>query len=191
MIDLKKGFNYTAVDNRDKRGVVNGQLNQLIFKFKDTKKTRYILLVDKYENDVHFLKFYRQRDETNKEKYKYRHDIPRYDFFRIISTCINVAKDISIKNEEAVFAFFGQWDDKDIIRQKDISRRGSIYRNCVASVIDDNKFKIIQNEKLNYVGFIPKSKYSEQLEFVLYNNFCNWFGEENLIKLITPENNNF
>lgn len=187
MIDLKKGFQYTQVANRDKRDISLGQEQQLVFKFKDRKKTGYILLVDRYENDVYFLKFHRKLDEGHKNKYNFRHKTPRHEFFRIISTCINVAKQVSSKNEEAVFAFFGQWDDKDIKRQKDMSRRGSIYRNCVASVIDDEKFKIVQNEKLNYVGFIPKSRYSKELEFVLYNDFCNWFGEENLLRLITPE----
>lgn len=191
MIELKNAFKTTQL-NRVKSGEYfrKGLDCQYLFKFKDRNNVRYHIIIDKYENNVNFVKFYRIRQENLKgsKKYQFRDKNPKQEFSRIIATCVDVCLKIKKKDENSIFAFYGQWDETDILKGKTRSQRIRIYSRALKSICDTEKYKIASNEILNYIVLMPLNRYKENLEHTLYTQFYNWTGEKNLMSLQVPKN---
>lgn len=192
MIDLKNGFHVTQIEKVKSASYFNDNLStRHLFKFKDRNKISYHIIVDQYSNNVHFVKFYRRKHENMKgaKKYQHRNDNPKQEFTRIIATCINVCLKLKSKNEDAVFAFYGQWDNKDILKGKTKSQRISIYSRSLKSICNDENYEIASNDIFNYICLIPKEIYNVGVETQLFSDFYNWFGDESFIELRIPNKN--
>lgn len=186
MIEINNAFPTTPIDKKDARSSFPGKEVQFLFKFKDRSNVRYIIEVDKFENNVHFIKFYRQRHEGHGvKKFQWRsRKVFSKEFSRIIATCAKVALDIRAKDETAIFAFVGQWDNKDVKNQNKESQRSRIYKRALSSLVNEHNYKFISREGINYIGLVPKATYQEGMEEVLFSQFFNWIGEDGLVDLL-------
>lgn len=177
-----------------------GENGHSLYKVKTTKKKPYLIKVDCYDNDLHFIKFYPKNLHLSKDKYRQRIKGVN-ELSRIVATCIKIAQSILKKNPDACFGFYGQWDEKDVINTRQgktsTSQRYRIYLHAVINKVSANNFMISNNETFNLTIIIPKHKYSEELlseiSIGLLNKYLNNFDdfiipqEESDIQ--TPKNN--
>ena len=187
MFDPK--FAYHISSPIEKKGPSSdGELNSYKYKFKTLSKKTYFIKVCEYEHNVHFIKFYPSRMELSPNKYKKRIGNVR-EFTRIISTCLKLAVQIFDKKPDAIFGFFGQWDDKDIASEAKVSQRYRIYTRAIISNLENvqrHKFNYYKLPLINTFFFIPEHIDFKAKEGTLTAYFANILGEEGLKELFIP-----
>lgn len=151
-----------------------------IYKIKAPSKKPYMIRVEKYKYNIFFLKFYPKRLELSPYKYKFRNSKcdATTDLPRLVAACIVVAKKIQKGNTDAIFGFYGQWDDIDIERKSKISQRYSIYRVVLASKVRESEYKHVYDINFNSHLIIPIGIYNEKLQEDIAIYFNDIFGAE-------------
>lgn len=172
----------------------DGENESYTYKFRTTKKKPYFILVNVYDNNVHFIKFYPKRLQQSPNKYKKR--VGNVDeLTRIVSTCVKLALNIYSKNNDAIFGFHGQWDEKDVDRNDRNSQRYRIYKRAVISIIEvikkeGYKFQYFDADTINTFFVIPNNFEEIQTKEKLKTQFLKLYGDD-ISKLEVPDSNIF
>ncbi len=167
----------------------------LLYKVKLKNKKPYIIRVEKYPNDLFFLKFYPKNHESNPNKFKIRLN-QKSEFSRLIATCIELAKKMLNKNPDCCFGFFGQWDNKDVVSENELknkpytlSQRYRIYKSVIFSKINSKNFEFYFNDEINTMIVFPKHVFNDKK---LYNKIISRMRQiysNDLINLRVPLEN--
>jgi hypothetical protein len=188
MFDPK--FAYKISTPIEKKGPSSdGELHSHKYKFKTLSKKTYFVKVCVYKHNIHFIKFYPSRLELSPNKYKKRIGNVK-EFSRIVSTCLKLAVEIIDKKPDAIFGFFGQWDDKDVEEKAKVSQRYRIYSRAIVSNLENvtrHKFNYFKLPAINTFFFVPESIDFKGQEGQLTAYFANILGEEGLNELFIPE----
>src|SRR5690554_5575571 len=181
MFDPK--FAYNISSPIEKKGPSSdGELHSYKYKFRTSSKKTYHIVVSEYEYNIHFIKFYPSRLEQSPDKYKKRIGNVN-EFSRIISTCLKLAVQIFDKKPDAIFGFFGQWDDKDVEEEAEVSQRYRIYKTAIISNLENisrHQFEYYQLPEINTFFFVPEHVNFKEKEAELKAYFANKLGEEGL-----------
>lgn len=172
-----------------KRPSSDGELHSHKYKFKTLYKKTYFIKICEYEHNIHFIKFYPSRLESSPNKYKKRIGNVN-EFSRIISTCLKLAIQIFYKNSNAIFGFFGQWDEKDVECESKVSQRYRIYTTAIISNLDDvsrHKFHYYKLPIINTFFFVPQHINFKAKEGELTAYVATILGAEGLKELFIPE----
>ncbi len=158
------------------------------YKVKTKSGKPYYIRVEEYPNTVFFLKFYPKSLEHSPKKFRNRfmYEKDRESLSRLVATCIQLAKSIRRQIPQAIFAFYGQWDEVDVQRASSVSQRFRIYRRVVSSLFSGETFKHLVVDSLNVYVLIPTEVYSESLRVMLMTQFDEIFGDS-LVKLQVPQ----
>lgn len=164
---------------------VNGELFSEIYKIRTLKSKKvYFIQIDVFHHDVFFIKFFQKKDQNRKNKYKIRYGNVK-ELTRLVTTCLILAKKKMKSNPDSIFAFHGQWDEKDVQLGNSISQRYELYRRVVASKIDKNLFKFYLIDRLNAMAVIPTHLYTQKT-IDKVNSYFNDLYDESLEDLIIP-----
>ncbi|CAG5083266.1 hypothetical protein [Parvicella tangerina] len=164
---------------------INGELKSEIYRVRTIKgKKVYFIKLDIFHHDVFFIKFYLKKDQNNKNKFKIRYGNVK-ELTRLVSTCLVLANRKLKQNPDSIFAFHGQWDEKDVQEENVISQRYRIYKRVIASKVDENKYKFYLIDRLNSMAVIPVHLYNEK-NLAKINKYFNDLYGETLEELIVP-----
>jgi hypothetical protein len=167
----------------------DGELRSYKYKFRTLSKKTYFIKVSEYEHDIFFIKFYPSKLEQSPFKYKRRLGNVK-EFSRIVASCLKLAVQLFDKNPDAIFGFFGQWDNTDVEDEAKVSQRYRIYVKAAVSNLENvsrHQFNYFELPKINTFFVVPKhiDFKSKVAELTAY--FANILGEEGLRELFIPE----
>lgn len=163
-----------------------------LYKVKLKNKKPYIIRVEKYPNDLYFLKFYPKNHESNPNKFKIRLN-QKSEFSRLIATCIDLAKKMLKKNPDCCFGFFGQWDEKDVVSENDLkeisyvlSQRYRIYKSVIFSRLNNENFSFYFNDEINTMIIFPMHIFNNKKLYYKIINMMKQIYSNDLIYLRVP-----
>lgn len=126
----------------------NTLISKDVYRFKTRLDRVYFIEVEVYENNIYFAKFYLRIHQHLKTKYK--QIINDGDGFRVLSTCISLAKQISDTNKLSSFGFIGE---SRISESMDNTQRYRVYKLLSAKYFDPKKYDHVKDE-INSIYFI-------------------------------------
>lgn len=145
-----------------------------IFKTRTVDKKPYLIYLEQFGADYYFLKFHPSKHKTNPNKYKLRTGNKTLPI-KILSTCLAIAVDKMKKCPDICIGIYGQWDEKDVETQKEISQRYNMWLRIAVSKIDPGKYEFVRDEGYNFFMIIPAGKYNEEYHSKIQNYFVKRF----------------
>lgn len=121
------------------------------YRFKTRYDRVYFVEIETYVDNVYIAKFYLRIHKNLKNKYKFV--INDGDGFRILSTCIQIAKKINDDDNIASFGFIGE----SCIGESTIkTKRYRIYSMIAAKYFSPNKYNHIRDEETSIYFLLNK-----------------------------------
>jgi|SRR5690554_4169147 len=132
------------------------------------KKSRVYIVEIYYYQEFAFIKFHPKIHENHPEKYQIiGMGLSVGEIKKLLNTSCKIILDEIDKsdNENIVYAFFGQWYDKDNEKNRIASKRFSLYRKQVATFFSIDKFFHSEEEVVNFYCISPKKnkKFNKQV----------------------------
>jgi hypothetical protein len=170
-------FHYSQQKNSDLRNIPyligpNFQVDQIkSFKVRIRKRLKYIVELFYYQDFV-FVKFHPKLYESNPNKYQLIGlGLTPPEIKGLLNTCCRIVLNDLEKNEtrDIVYAFFGQWYEKDNVMNRIITKRFSLYEMQVSTFFTRENFKHFKQKEINYYSISPvrNKKFIEQNENML------------------------
>ncbi|HCQ30453.1 MAG TPA: hypothetical protein DIU39_09215 [Flavobacteriales bacterium] len=134
------------------------------YKINTKSKKKYILKVDFFEWDICVVKFYPKKFSSHPEKYKLRIGKDFNTFREVLTAVLKLCLKLYKQNPALGFAFFGEWDEKDVSAKRTQSQRQNIYLRLVFSKIKyDENFIFYPSQEdnegvENFLLILPKSR---------------------------------
>jgi hypothetical protein len=164
----------------------------LLYKIRLKNKKPYIIRLEKYPNNLYFIKFYPKNHESNPNKFKLRLN-QKIELTRLIATCITLAKNMLSNNPDCCFGFFGQWDKNDIVSENElinseyvVSQRYRIYKTVIFSKLNKDNFEFYFNDEINTMIIFPKHIYENKKSFHKIINRMSQIYSKDLTNLRVP-----
>lgn len=149
--------------------------------FKVKIKRNLIYIVEIYYYNVYaFIKFHPKIHENHPKKYQIvGMELAIGEIKKLLNTSCKIILDQIDKNddEDIVYAFFGQWYDKDNDKRRIISKRFNLYRKQVTTFFSYENFFHAEEEIINFYCISPKTnknfnKQVKKLKSELANDMC-------------------
>jgi hypothetical protein len=174
LIQQNKFFHFTHLKNTTSK-YSSFDLGEIIyptgvkcFKVKVRKNLIYIVELY-YYNEYVFIKFHPKIHESNPKKYQLvGMGLKNEEIRKLLNTCCKIVLYDIDKNDSTnlVYAFFGQWYDKDNSFSRLISKRFSLYEKQVATFFSESNFHHFRLDITNFYSissienkrFIPQIK---------------------------------
>ena len=191
-IDLKQAYPITSLENRNKTNIPNLKYltRSKLYKFKCLGKRVYHIQIEEYGEQVQFIKFYPSKHVTNDKRFQLRTK-SQPDTNRILATCLKLVVDLVKANPQHIFAFFGQWDETDVKKERGTTQRFNIYTSISFSYFPKELFHQVELERLNLYFLLPKSHYQfdtdEEIQNFIINELAPKLPVEKFRNLIIPE----
>lgn len=149
----------TYLDNDD----LFGLRSKKIYKIKVRKKMVYIFELFYYEHFV-FAKYYPKIHEDNKSRYSLTNiGLYEYEKRRLLSTCCHILLDEIKKHPHLIYSYVAQVYDRDRIKERKISVRGSIYKKLVSTFFMNEELIHFNNDHFNFYCVAVKERVPEEI----------------------------
>jgi hypothetical protein len=157
------------------------------FKIKIRKNLIYIVELY-YYNEYVFIKFHPKVHENNPKKYQLiGMGLKNEEIRKLLNTCCKIVLYDIDKNSSSnfVYAFFGQWYDKDNRFSRLTSKRFSLYEKQVATFFSEDKFHHFKREIINFysISSVENKNFVPQIKSLLTKLIFN----EEIISLFMTE----
>ena len=157
------------------------------FKVKVRKNLIYIVELY-YYNEYVFIKFHPKIHESNPKKYQIvGMGLKNEEKRRLLNTCCKIVLYDIDKNTSShlVYAFFGQWYDKDNSSSRLTSKRFSLYEKQVATFFSESRFHHFKREIINFysISNIENQNFIPQIRSLLEK----LLSKEEIISLFMTE----
>ena len=128
-----------------------------IYSFTSIHKTKYIVHVEEYSNDLFLLKFHLKKHQRNKDKYlvlTQENNCPK----GILSGVLSIALDILRKNEMASFGFIGSPTVNELYNEDYLknTKRFKVYAKLAITFFDPDHF--IHHQDVNHSSYLLINK---------------------------------
>jgi hypothetical protein len=128
------------------------------FKIKIKRNLIYIVEIFYYQ-EYAFIKFHPKIHESHPNKYQIvGMGLSIEDIKRLLNTSCKIILDEIDKSDDLaiIYAFFGQWYDKDNEKNRTGSKRFSLYRKQVTTFFTLDRFLHAEEEVINFYCISPK-----------------------------------
>lgn len=123
-----------------------------LYSFKTRLNRKYFIEIDRYVDNVYIAKFYLRIHKDKKNKYQII--VNDGDGFRILSTCIKLAHEISSEDSLASFGFIGENREGE---EKNNTQRYRVYKLLSTKYFNPLKYDHIKDE-VNSIYFLLNKK---------------------------------
>lgn len=151
-----------------------------IYRFNTRFNRVYFIEVEVFENNIYIAKFYLRIHQHLKNKYKII--IDDGDGFRVLSTCISLAKQISNNDLLASFGFIGESRINESLNN---TQRYRVYKLISFNNFSPKKYNHVKDEENSIYFILNKSnkkltinKVSKRLNEYYEIPECNFVDEE-------------
>lgn len=178
-----KYCHYTPIKNSNLSNSIHSPYQKFqpnrIKSFKIKIKQRLVYIVEIYYfKEYAFIKFHPKLHENNINKYQIIDmGMNVENIKKLLNTCCKIILDEIDKSEHAdmIYAFFGQWYDKDNLKERLVSKRYNLYKKQVTTFFSVENFSHYYLEIINFYCISPIEnrqfiKQVEKLREVLAND---------------------
>lgn len=151
-----KSFRYTLLKNANLTGItytIDYFEATGIKQYKISIRKKLVYIVELYDyNGFVFLKFHPKIHELNPDRYQItRMGLTHSEKRKLLNTCCLIVLDEIDKQpkEDIIYAFFGQWYDKDNQQNRLFAKRFNLYEKQVTTFFSIEQFKHFKFDPIN------------------------------------------
>lgn len=171
---IEDSYNFRFISNeypQNKEGIL---ICRKLYTYK-AEKSKYIVEVEQFKNDLYFIKFFQKNHRHSELKYNILTEDgkPR----KKIYTCFNICFDILEKSEYASFGFVGSPTIPEIENETETAKRVSnnkrfiFYTRIITTFIGENIFYHEYDVNKNAYVLINKKKNKDEIKLQLERHF--------------------
>lgn len=132
----------------------------------------YRILIDKFEGEIHIIKFYLRRDENSSKKYSRLTNLrePR----NLVETCLNVLlKNFLDLNPNASFGFIASNCENESLSN---TKRFDFYKRMIANLIGEERFAHYTKPEISAYLLVPNSLTNHNRTLTQFNSLLEVAG---------------